>query len=416
MRSIVLSGLVLVLGVGCGGGAGCPAGSILIDGRCIATDVDADGGALPGSDGGVEPVDGAVTSDGEAVDLDGCTPTPWYADDDRDGFGAGEPVLACSAPTGHVTDDADCDDDAASVHPAALELCDAIDNDCDGAIDDGLVDMPQFADADRDGYGAGAIVHACRMLEGHVGMHGDCDDAAPLTHPGATESCNMRDDNCNGSVDEGVLNTFYRDANGDGHGNLAMPINACVAPTGYVARSTDCNDTCATCFPGNAELCDRLDNDCDGLADDGLAVSRYYADCDRDGYAATGAQSVEFCAVPTYTPTACGGGGWTSRAPTATGTTDCADREARAFPGQSMYFTTQVEGVADFARRFDFNCDGSSTLRSIDVGSCSVPRPGMCSATPGWLDGSAPACGVSESWAACRSSICAADSVAQACR
>ena len=56
--------------------------------------------------------------------------------------------------------------------------------------------------------------------------------------------------------------TFYRDADADGHGNVASPVQACTAPPGTVASKDDCDDTNAQRYPGAQELCDLVDNDC----------------------------------------------------------------------------------------------------------------------------------------------------------
>ena len=77
-----------------------------------------DGGQKPASDGG------------------SCTPSTYYADTDGDGFGdAKSATSSCTKPSGYVADKTDCDDKSASVHPKATEVCDLVDNDCDGAVD-----------------------------------------------------------------------------------------------------------------------------------------------------------------------------------------------------------------------------------------------------------------------------------------
>jgi hypothetical protein len=61
--------------------------------------------------------------------------------------------------------------------------------------------------------------------------------------------------------------TWYRDFDGDGHGNPSVTTSACAAPAGYVANSDDCDDATAARFPGNTEICDGLDNNCDAIVD-----------------------------------------------------------------------------------------------------------------------------------------------------
>ncbi len=75
--------------------------------------------------------------------------------------------------------------------------------------------------------------------DGYTVADGDCDDADAGVNPGAAESCNGVDDDCDGEVDEGVLATFYADADGDGYGDAASTAEACEAPTGFVTDPLD---------------------------------------------------------------------------------------------------------------------------------------------------------------------------------
>ena len=83
---------------------------------------------------------------------------PWFTDHDGDGHGdATQLVVACVAPVGTVSSDADCDDTDPDVHPGATEVCDGHDNDGDGATDDDDLDVVDqstwYADRDGDGWG-----------------------------------------------------------------------------------------------------------------------------------------------------------------------------------------------------------------------------------------------------------------------
>ncbi len=97
----------------------------------------------------------------------------------------------------------------------------------------------------------------------------DCDDDNPQIFPGAAELCDEFDNNCNGLVDEGLGITLYRDYDGDGWGTTASAATVCPDSDGWVEQGDDCNDSHTEIYPGAAELCDALDNDCNGIADDG---------------------------------------------------------------------------------------------------------------------------------------------------
>ena len=86
--------------------------------------------------------------------------------------------------------------------------------------------------------------------------------------------------------------TYYRDADGDGFGNPADSILACSQPIGYVANNTDCNDGNPAVHPGATEVCNGIDDDCNGQVDDGLVFTRYYPDADGDGYGTGTGQSI----------------------------------------------------------------------------------------------------------------------------
>jgi len=197
-------------------------------------------------------------------------------------------------------DGEDCDDSDASIHPQAQEICDGLDNDCDGQTDeaDASDATTWYADADGDEFGVeGDSQQACDKPAGHTAVAGDCDDGDPQVHPGADEQCDGIDDDCDGQIDEGLLQTWYADADGDGHGDPQTTMEACEADQGWVAEAGDCDDGCAACHPGAEETCDELDNDCDGAIDEKVG-STWYADHDGDGFGDAG-ETVEACELPT---------------------------------------------------------------------------------------------------------------------
>ncbi|MCB9746285.1 MAG: FG-GAP repeat protein [Alphaproteobacteria bacterium] len=192
----------------------------------------------------------------------------YFADADLDGRGDPETFIdQCAQPEGWVENDFDCDDSDGTVYPAAEELCDLVDNDCDARVDEGSFSV--FADADGDGYGDPTTEEAgCALESGLVDVGGDCDDGDASVSPAADERCDGIDNNCDGEVDEDAAvdaGTWYVDADADGHGDSEDSRAACAQPEGFSPLDDDCDDSDADVSPSLEEVCnDFKDNDCDG--------------------------------------------------------------------------------------------------------------------------------------------------------
>ena len=230
-----------------------------------------------------------------------CTPLIFYADLDIDGFG--DPLddsIACELPIGFVSDSTDCNDTNDLIYPTATDICNAIDDNCNGLIDEDVIFATYYADIDADGFGdISNDSISCFELAGYVIDNTDCNDLNAAFNPLATEICNDIDDNCNLAIDEGLtVNTFYVDADADNFGNADIFIISCLEIiAGYVFDSTDCNDTNNLIYPGAIEICDYLDNDCDGIIDDNLSYIHSFEDADSDNYGNIDVDSLS-CEIP----------------------------------------------------------------------------------------------------------------------
>jgi len=234
----------------------------------------------------------------------------WFPDGDADGYGdAGVlvPEFDCTDRSilGWAPNNLDCDDTMYDVNPGEPEVCDDKDNDCNGIVDDPdlLVFETWTRDADGDGYGgpeSGRTID-CESpgddwrLEG-----GDCDDTDDEIRPGAGELCDGLDNDCNGLVDDEPTDPaamWYADLDGDGVGTGEATIS-CESPTEglWSNYGGDCDDADPNSFPprylldgtyveGGTDVCDGIDNDCSGTADDDQDEQiAFYPDTDEDGY------------------------------------------------------------------------------------------------------------------------------------
>lgn len=187
----------------------------------------------------------------------GCTGMTYYVDGDGDGYSRNDATeLACDGmpPSGYVTRGGDCDDYAKTTYPGAPELCNQVDDNCDGRVDENAVPVELWPDADSDGYyderteKVGTPKLGCAGLKGWAALPGDCNPHDASIHPNATEVCNNIDDDCDGEVDERVRPT---------------------CGIGWCRRESPTCDP-QYCMPGSpvSEKCNLLDDDCDGLTDE----------------------------------------------------------------------------------------------------------------------------------------------------
>ena len=218
--------------------------------------------------------------DGEVDPANSLKCITWYYDQDGDGYGIGAGACECEPPSvNHVAMGGDCDDSNVGVHPGVNEACNMVDDDCDGATDESFADgcETMYYDADNDGWGdAGNTDCLCKESPNYKKKAGDCNDENPNTHPEAEELCDGEDNNCDGVIDEenGVgCVPYYLDQDKDGYGLSDQLKCLCEKIGDYTAiKGGDCDDTEYTVHPTVAELCDGLDNDCDGEIDEDEAV------------------------------------------------------------------------------------------------------------------------------------------------
>ena len=396
-------------------------------------------------------------------------------------------ISSCSPIAGYAPNNTDCLDTNPAVNPGVTEVCNSIDDNCDGQIDEGVL-VAYYADADGDGFGAGAVTNACTQPAGFVLTNTDCNDSNAAINPAAIEVCNTVDDNCDGQINEGFgpLTTYYADADGDGYGigdillqgssnatflngsivivgsdtgtgtsltgsasfvvpadatytfdwsystvdapfwdpayyinGIAYPlsnnsgpqaqsgtqsvtvtagstfgfsvvtgddvagsamltitnfngytfpiIQACSQPAGYALVNGDCNDAVATTHPNAPELCNGIDDNCNGVAEEGLTFTNYYVDTDADGFGA--GTAVNACAQPVgYVLT----------------NTDCNNTNANIKPGIAELCTTA----------YDDNCNGlineGCSTAGEDPSSATSITPSIwpaCNALTGTLVG-----------------------------
>jgi hypothetical protein len=239
-------------------------------------------------------------------------PQLYYADVDGDGFGnPSTSILSCTAVGNYVSNNTDCNDNDSLINPLTL----------------------WFVDLDMDGFGnPNSFVTSCLQPPGSSINGLDCDDT-------------------NNQLN--LVDMYYVDADGDGFGDDATGVEQCAQPANTVTIGGDCDDADTTIYPGATELCDGLDNNCNGVNDEGLIFNTYFVDADNDNFGTGVGESL--CEDPGVGYVLVGG--------------DCDDNNDAIFPGATEILDNSI----------DENCDGvDNYLSLVDLNAGDVllfPNP-----------------------------------------
>ena len=263
---------------------------------------------------------------------------------------------------GWTPNEGDCVDTDGLIFPGAAERCNNIDDDCNPntAIDVGT----SCYDDDTDGH---CETPPCVNTSS---TQIDCDDGNAGIGPTTPEIPNGRDDDCDGTIDEG---TNKYDDDGDGYCESPPCVNA-------GGTASDCNDGNPNVNPGRTEQCGGVDDNCNGLTNEQNATgcTTFYRDNDGDGYGIPGASQC-WCDD--------GAGLYTG-----TTTNDCYDSNPNAYPGQPQWFADHRGDGS-----FDYNCTTSVERYYTNTAATCRFSNFSCSGSDGW-NGTAPACGQSKEY------------------
>ena len=315
-----------------------------------------------------------VTDENDAIDV-----VEYYTDSDGDGVGAIEnPQVACAIPSTAVLTTGDCDDNNDMVHPFMIEICDEIDNDCDGMTDgihaEGTVEY--YTDNDEDGFGSiETLQTGCSIPNNGVLLAGDCNDNDAMIHTNMIEICDEKDNDCNDEIDDNPVDilTYYTDADGDGFGDSTSQTEGCIQPDGTSLTNGDCDDTNTLVNPAMIEICDEKDNDCnDEIDDDSIDRMELFVDEDGDGFGTDTSMELHCTLLDDYVVD----GG------------DCDDTEINIHPDQSELCFDTIDNNCDSLIDDGSSIDASMWYLDSDIDTYGDENESMssCSQPDGYVD------------------------------
>ena len=204
---------------------------------------------------------------GHSCQVDRCLPRPSTCGGDETRPCGPAPIGACKQGVQRCVDgmfEAAC----AGEVTAVAETCNAIDDDCDGEVDEGVL-TTFYVDRDGDGFGssaAGAETRmACSQPAGFSAVATDCDDVGASINPNGSELCDAAevDENCDGTRNEGC-----------GCSNIGMTQGCCAGRGTQTCEARDAGGgllSACSVMP-STEACNSIDDDCDGQTDEQFEV------------------------------------------------------------------------------------------------------------------------------------------------
>jgi gliding motility-associated-like protein len=264
------------------------------------------------------------------VDTLSCSPIPGYVANNTDCSDNNPNTTSCDADGDGYTADVDCNDNNPAVNPGAIEICEnGIDDNCDG-----IQGNIYYWDGDLDGYASSDSIYIsldCNaVIFGFIDADSvtvqDCDNFNNTVYPGAPEICDGLDNDCNSFIDDGAGVVWYYDGDLDGFGIPDSVYILCFQPgpnwstnsvdcddtnplinpsldldgDGFYSCISDCDDFNPAVNPTAVEVCNTIDDNCNGFIDEGLG-SWFFVDLDGDGFGNSLDSALLCSAIPGYT-------------------------------------------------------------------------------------------------------------------